>query len=114
MGGAAAALGPVIGGFLVALNWRWIFFVNVPIGLAAVAVGWMRLPDVPGHPVKAPDAFGATLVTAGVALLSLGLVQGNSWGWGSALGLAALAGAVGLLAGFTAHVLRHPNPCCLR
>ena len=110
VGGAAAALGPVVGGFLVALNWRWIFFVNVPIGLAAVIFGWLRLPNVPGHPVKAPDAFGAALVTAGVALLSLGLVEGNSWGWGSARVVAALAGAVVLLAGFVAHLLRHHNP----
>ena len=110
VGGAAAALGPVVGGLLVALSWRWVFYVNVPIGLAAVVFGWMRLPHVPGHAVKAPDAFGATLVTAGVALLSLGLVQGNSWGWGSARVIAALAGAVVLLAGFVAHLLRHRNP----
>src|ERR1700722_2615854 len=59
VGGAAAALGPVVGGPLVALNWRWIFFVNVPIGLAAVIFGWLRLPNVPGHPGKRPDALGA-------------------------------------------------------
>ena len=55
-----------------------VFDVNVPIGLLAVVVGWLRLPNVPGHPVKPPDALGATLVTAGVALLSLGLVEGNT------------------------------------
>jgi MFS family permease len=110
VGGAAAALGPVVGGFLVALSWRWVFFVNVPIGLAAVIIGWLRLPNVPGHPVKAPDALGATLVTAGVALLSLGLVEGNDWGWGSARVIAVLAAAVGLLAGFVLHLVRSRNP----
>jgi EmrB/QacA subfamily drug resistance transporter len=110
VGGAAAALGPVVGGPLVALNWRWIFFVNVPIGLAAVVIGWLRLPNVPGHPVKRPDAIGAALVTAGVALLSLGLVEGNSWGWGSARVIAALAASVLLLAGFVMHLLRNSNP----
>ncbi len=110
VGGAAAALGPVVGGPLVALSWRWIFFVNVPIGLAAVIVGWLRLPNVPGHPVKAPDAFGATLVTAGVGLLSLGLVQGNAWGWGSARVIGSLIAAVVLLVGFVTHLLRHDNP----
>ena len=110
VGGAAAALGPVVGGFLVALSWRWVFYVNVPIGLAAVIVGWLRLPNVPGHPVKAPDALGATLVTAGVALLSLGLVEGNDWGWGSARVIAVLAAAVGLLAGFVLHLVRSRNP----
>jgi EmrB/QacA subfamily drug resistance transporter len=110
VGGAAAALGPVVGGPLVALNWRWIFFVNVPIGLAAVIIGWLRLPNVPGHPVKRPDALGAALVTAGVGLLSLGLVEGNSWGWGSVRVIAALAAAVLLLAGFVMHLLRNSNP----
>ncbi len=110
VGGAAAALGPVVGGPLVALSWRWVFFVNVPIGLVAVLIGWLRLPNVPGHPVKRPDAFGAALVTGGVALLSLGLVEGNSWGWGSGRVLGALAVSVVLLAGFVTHLLRHHNP----
>src|ERR1700689_3092026 len=44
-GGVAAAFGPVIGGLLVAASWRWVFLVNVPIGLAALVVGWLRLPD---------------------------------------------------------------------
>ncbi len=49
-GGMAASLGPVVGGLLVAASWRWVFLVNVPIGLAALVAGWRRLPDVPGHP----------------------------------------------------------------
>ncbi|HWE59244.1 MAG TPA: DHA2 family efflux MFS transporter permease subunit [Solirubrobacteraceae bacterium] len=110
VGGAAAALGPVVGGPLVAIDWRWIFFVNVPIGLAAVIIGWMRLPNVPGHPVKRPDALGAALVTAGVGLLSLGLVEGDSWGWGSARVIGALAVALVMLGGFIVHLLRHHNP----
>src|SRR5271154_6305869 len=81
--GVAAALGPVIGGLLVTASWRWVFLINVPIGLAALAIGWWRLPDVPGHPVARPDAFGAVLVTAGVGVLTLGLVKGGDWGWGS-------------------------------
>jgi EmrB/QacA subfamily drug resistance transporter len=110
VGGAAAALGPVIGGLLVAASWRWVFYVNVPIGLLAVAVGWIRLPNVPGHAVKKPDALGAGLITAGVALLSLGLVQGNAWGWGSGRVIIALAAAAALLLAFVARLLRHHNP----
>jgi EmrB/QacA subfamily drug resistance transporter len=110
VGGAAAALGPVVGGFLVAASWRWVFLVNVPIGLVAVVVGWRRLPDVPGHPVPRPDALGALLVTGGVAALTLGLVQGNDWGWGSARTVVALAASVVALAAFVAHTLRHHNP----
>src|ERR1700761_913691 len=49
IGGLAAALGPVVGGLLIALNWRWIFIVNVPIGLVAIVIGWYKLPEVPGH-----------------------------------------------------------------
>ena len=56
VGGLAATLGPVVGGLLVAASWRWVFLVNVPIGLLALVVGWRRLPRVPGHPVPAPDA----------------------------------------------------------
>src|SRR3954466_9349323 len=73
VGGLAAALGPVAGGLLVAASWRWVFLVNVPIGLAALAFGWWRLPHVPGHPVQAPDATGALLITGGVGALVLGL-----------------------------------------
>ena len=50
MGGLAAALGPVVGGLLVTASWRWVFLVNVPIGVVALVVGWRKLPDVPGHP----------------------------------------------------------------
>ena len=110
LGGVAAALGPAVGGLLVAANWRWIFFVNVPIGLAAAIIGWRRLPDVPGHPVKRPDLLGAGLITAAVVLLSLALVQGNAWGWGSPRTVLALAGTVVLLAGFVLRLLRHDNP----
>ncbi len=110
VGGFAAALGPVIGGMLVAASWRWVFLVNVPIGLAAAVSGWRRLPDVPGHPAKRPDALGAVLITAGVAALTLGLVEGNAWGWGSMRVLGALAAAVAMLTAFVLHTARHHNP----
>jgi EmrB/QacA subfamily drug resistance transporter len=110
IGGASAALGPVVGGLLVAAGWRWVFYVNVPVGLVAIVIGWIRLPDVPGHPVKAPDAIGATLITAGVALLSLGLVEGNDWGWGSARVIAVLAASVLLLVTFVLRLTRESNP----
>lgn len=110
LGGLAAALGPVAGGLLVAANWRWVFLVNVPIGVAAALIGWRRLPPVPGHPVRRPDAFSAALVTAGVAALTLGLVKGNDWGWGAPATVAALVGAVSALALFTRRCVRHDNP----
>ncbi|MHB1835002.1 MAG: MFS transporter [Solirubrobacteraceae bacterium] len=110
IGGLAAALGPVLGGLLVAASWRWVFAVNVPVGLLALAIGWRRLPHVPGHPVPRPDALGATLVTAGIGALVLGLVDASSWGWGDPRTLLALGGGVILTALFAAHTARHRNP----
>jgi EmrB/QacA subfamily drug resistance transporter len=110
MGGLAAALGPVIGGLLVAASWRWVFLVNVPIGVAALVVGWLKLPEVPGHPVRRPDALGAVLVTGGVGAVTFGLVQGNTWGWGSPGTVTALAASAVLLGFFVAHCLTSGNP----
>jgi MFS family permease len=100
----------VAGGLLVAASWRWVFLVNVPVGLLALVVGWRRLPHVAGHDVPNPDAFGALLATLGVGALTLGLVQGEHWGWASAATVAALAVAVVALGAFVAHTLRHRNP----
>jgi len=110
VGGFAAALGPAVGGVLVDASWRWVFLVNVPIGLAALVAGWRLLPEVPGHPVRRPDALGALLITGGVGALTLGLVQGASWGWGGVRTIGVLALAVAGLALFAAHTARHGNP----
>ena len=110
IGGLAAALGPVVGGVLLTASWRWIFIVNVPIGLAALLVGWRKLPRVPGHDVPRPDAWGAALVTLGVAALTFALVKVNEWGWSSpGVGL-AFAAAVIFLGSFIVHCLRAKNP----
>jgi EmrB/QacA subfamily drug resistance transporter len=110
VGGLAAAAGPVIGGLLVAASWRWVFLVNVPIGLLALVVGWRRLPRVPGHPAAAPDALGALLVTGGVGALALGLVKGGTWGWGSATTIVTLSLAAAALLLFTVHCRQARNP----
>jgi EmrB/QacA subfamily drug resistance transporter len=109
VGGVAAALGPVIGGVLVAASWRWVFLVNVPIGVTTLVLGWTRLPHVAGHPVTAPSGRGAALVTGGVGALALGLVNGGSWGWGSAATLGVLAGAVLALGLFALDCVRREN-----
>jgi len=110
VGGLAAALGPAVGGVLVSASWRWVFLVNVPIGLAALVAGRRLLPRVPGHPIRRPDALGAALITGGVGALTLGLVEGGSWGWGDARTLGVLALAVAGLGLFAAHTARHRNP----
>jgi MFS family permease len=91
--GLMAALGPVVGGLLVAISWRWVFLVNIPFGLAVLVFGWMRLPHVRGERIPYPNALGAALVTAGVALLTLGLVKGDDWGWGSTQTIGVLVGS---------------------
>ena len=108
--GLAAALGPVIGGLLVTASWRWVFLINVPIGIVALVLGWRRLPHLPGHATERPDALGVVLATAGIATLTFGLVKGSDWGWGSASVTGTLAAAAVLLALFTVHCLRARNP----
>jgi EmrB/QacA subfamily drug resistance transporter len=110
VGGLSATLGPVVGGLLVAASWRWVFLVNVPVGVLALAVGWRRLPRVPGHPVPAPDATGAALVTAGVAGLVLGLVKATDWGWANGRTIAALASGAVLLILFAIDTARNSKP----
>ena len=109
-GGMAAAIGPVLGGLLVELDWRWVFLVNVPIGIAALVIGWRRLPHVPGHHIERPDPLGVGLATGGVGLLTCALVKGGDWGWASPATGVALAGSALLLAGFVWHCLRSRTP----
>jgi MFS family permease len=105
-----AALGPLVGGLLVTVSWRWIFLVNVPIGLLALVVGWIKLPKVSGHDVPAPYVWAAALITAGIGALTFGIVKLNDWGWNSPGVSLTFAVAVLLLALFVAHCLRSDNP----
>jgi EmrB/QacA subfamily drug resistance transporter len=110
LGGLMAALGPVVGGLLVTISWRWVFVVNIPFGVVVLVIGWLRLPHVRGERVPYPDVFGAALVTAGVALLTLGLVKGDDWGWGSTQTIGVLVGSAAVIGSFVLHCLHHRNP----
>jgi EmrB/QacA subfamily drug resistance transporter len=109
--GAAIALGPLVGGALVdAIDWEWIFFVNIPIAVALIALTVTRVPESqPGRP-EPLDLPGAVTFGAALLLLVLGLTRGNSEGWGDALIVGALAAGAGLLVLFVALELRRPAP----
>jgi EmrB/QacA subfamily drug resistance transporter len=110
IGGLAAALGPVVGGLLVTINWRWIFLVNVPIGLIAMLIGWWKLPEIPGHEAPRPNPLDAVLVTGGIGALTFSIVKVNDWGWGSpGIALGFVTAAV-LIALFVRRCLRSENP----
>lgn len=110
IGGLAAALGPMIGGLLVTISWRWIFIVNVPIGFLAILVGWWRLPEVEGHDVPRPNPFAALLVTLGIGALTFAIVKAGDWGWSSQGVVGSFAVAIVALAAFLYHCLRSRNP----
>jgi EmrB/QacA subfamily drug resistance transporter len=110
VGGIAAAAGPPLGGLLVQASWRWVFIVNVPVGLAALLAGARVLREVRHREAVAPDFLGAGVLTAGVATLVVAIVKGGDWGWGSARVLGLLAVAVLLLAVLARRIARHPAP----
>ncbi|MFI5956027.1 MFS transporter [Cryptosporangium sp. NPDC051539] len=108
---AAAAIGPVVGGLLVELSWRWIFLINVPTGVVLVIAALRAVPDyrVP-DPATDLDLVGAAALTVGIGALALALVEGNDWGWGSSGVVASLVVAAAALAGFALNTARHPSP----
>jgi EmrB/QacA subfamily drug resistance transporter len=98
--GLAVAAGPLIGGGITqALSWHWIFWVNVPIGLAAIVGAALLLPESYG-PRARLDIPGLVLVSAGFGVLIWGLVQGGQDGWGTSQNLTGLLGGAAMLAGF--------------
>jgi DHA2 family multidrug resistance protein len=105
-------LGPTLGGYLTdAYSWRWVFYVNVPFGVAAVAGIWLFFHDSPRDEGLKFDWFGFAMLTVGLGALQLMLDRGNGQGWfgsGEVIVEALIAG-VGLYLFFT-HVLLGTNP----
>lgn len=94
VGGTAAAAGPVIGGLLVELSWRWVFLVNLPVGLAALFLGARVLKEIREEHAPAPDLVSAGLLTGSVATLIAAIIEGPDWGWTDPRVLALFAAAV--------------------
>ncbi|MER6815388.1 MFS transporter [Spirillospora sp. NPDC000708] len=105
----AAAAGPAVGGVLVDSSWRWVFEVNVPIGLLATALALRFVPDSrDGASARVPDLPGAAVLTGAIALLALGLVKINDWpGQRTAI---VVGTSVIALAFFWGRSRRHPAP----
>ncbi len=110
-GAAAAATGPSLGGVLVDWqSWRWVFFVNLVIALPAFVPARRLLRETRTAEAAFPDLVGALLLGGAVASLSLAIVEGPSWGWGSARVLAAFAASALLAPAFVARSARHRTP----
>jgi EmrB/QacA subfamily drug resistance transporter len=109
--GVAVAVGPVLGGALTdALSWRWIFFVNLPIGVAVLVISLLQMANVVDpHSVRL-DLAGLVTFSGGLLLFVLALLRGNDKGWTSGLILGLFAGAVVLLALFVVVELRQERP----
>ncbi len=110
VGATAAALGPPVGGLLVQLSWRWIFFVNVPIGLLAVVAGAVVLSKAAGTGTGVPDLFGALSLVVGVGALVWALIELPVVGRSTTGVAATVVGAVGAMALAVWRSLRHPSP----
>jgi EmrB/QacA subfamily drug resistance transporter len=108
--GTGIALGPLVGGAVVeGISWHWIFWINVPIGLALLPVAAILLRESHG-PSNHIDLPGVTLAAGGLFALVFGLVRGQGEGWTNPIILAALTAGAALLAGFVAWERRAEDP----
>jgi len=108
---ASAAVGPLLGGALTeGLGWSSIFYINVPIGLVAAVLAMTKLGESRDPDAKRIDWIGTVTFTSALFLLMLGLIRGNTLGWGSASIIAMFAGSVALLTAFVIAELTQEQP----
>ena len=111
--GAGGAVGLLLGGLVVqALGWRWVFFVNVPIGGAVLGLAPRIVPEsrVDGVAKSGYDVEGAAAITLGTMALVFTLINANSWGWTSGRTIAGFVVSAMLIAGFIVIERRHEDP----
>jgi EmrB/QacA subfamily drug resistance transporter len=108
--GLAVAAGPVVGGAVVdGIGWHWIFWLNVPVGLALIPFAMTKLTESFG-PRSQLDVRGLVLAGAGLLAVAWGLVRANGAGWASAEVIGSLAAGAAVLAAFVAWERRTPTP----
>ncbi|HEX8121775.1 MAG TPA: MFS transporter [Solirubrobacteraceae bacterium] len=109
--GGSFAVGPLVGGALTSgLDWQWIFLINIPIGLAAIAITHRFVVESRDPKGRRIDWTGQALLTGGLFLFVLALLRGNEDGWTSALILSEMAGAAILLFAFVRYELEVREP----
>jgi EmrB/QacA subfamily drug resistance transporter len=113
--GIAAVSGPTLGGLLVTnLSWPWIFYLNLPIGLAGIVLSFLLVPDLRPGSRHRLDAVGVLLASAGLLAVMFGLIEGQRYNWGTVSGALSIPLIIGfgvlLLIGFVAWESRHPEP----
>ncbi len=103
VGGLAAVAGPVLGGILVStLGWRWVFFINAPVGVVTLALGWLSLPPTPQRTERARlDVNGVALISAGLFCFTFAVSEGEHFHWAGWIWALLVAAAV-LLGAFVA------------
>jgi EmrB/QacA subfamily drug resistance transporter len=111
VGAFGAVAGVLLGGVLTDwLSWEWIFYINVPVGLGALALTPLLLAESRDAHVKSFDVPGAVLVTSGLITLVYGITQANNYGWSSVETIGLFVGAAALLVGFVGWELRAKEP----
>ena len=108
--GVAVAVGPVLGGVLTSISWRWIFFVNLPIGALALLVTLTKVAESRNPFAKRPDFVGFVTFSGGLAALTFGLIRSNDDGWASTTVIASFVTAAVLLTGFVVAELVQREP----
>ena len=110
--GSSAVVGPLLGGVVVEyVSWRWVFWVNLPLGLLAAVTVLRRFREQVHRTEHRIDVAGATLLVGGCTLLILGLLEGGvAWSWTGPLGVGVLGGGVLLLVAFVLVERRAAEP----
>jgi MFS family permease len=105
------AAGPLLGGLLTEwVSWRAVFWLNVPVGIAALVMVHVAKPDNASLTKGRLRTSDVALLTLGIGALVVGVQQANTWGWGSAWTLGSILGGIGLTAGFCWSQLKSRDP----